>query len=498
MKKYLFYTFVFLATTTTVYGQNSTYSATVNSSSGQNYSVNIEIELTDIVPVQSSCDWGYNYDVAYDYDIQINGNNSNLYTLAGYLTCGSNPGIYFDLPNNGGSGSSVTQGNPWNSNSDCATATVASLMCDSISIQIEGPGIPNQFIALELNNNEDNGDDQDWGMDGNNADTTSFIGTTNANPLVLRTNNQERMRITEDGNIGIGIINPEKELDVEGDIRLSGDLTFKGYEDMQDTINRFLTIDKFGKTQVKSLNSLRDNMYTIDCYLTTDDSPVSRGVVGLTLPSWANRIADEKQILYTGLSCPTWVGIGTNLPETTLDVRGDGRFTFGLKVGNDFPAERTGLYIKNRGLGNNHMMFENLILVKDHDDRKLLQLNNDGLLRAREIKVDLDTWPDYVFHKDYPLMPLNEVKAFIDANGHLPNVSSAKEIEADGVNLGEAAKTSMEKIEELTLYVIDLDEKLENQELVLSKQQELLQQQQETIRLQQELILELKQLTNKK
>jgi hypothetical protein len=38
-------------------------------------------------------------------------------------------------------------------------------MCDSISIQIEGPGIPNQFISLGLNNNEDNGDDQDWGMD---------------------------------------------------------------------------------------------------------------------------------------------------------------------------------------------------------------------------------------------------------------------------------------------------------------------------------------------
>jgi hypothetical protein len=282
------------------------------------------------------------------------------------------------------------------------------------------------------------------------------------------------MRISEEGNIGIGIINPEKELDVEGDIRLSGNLTFKGYEDMQDTINRFLTIDKFGKTQVKSLNSLRDNMYTIDCYLTTDDSPVSRGVVGLTLPSWANRIADEKQILYTGLSCPTWVGIGTNLPETTLDVRGDGRFTSGLKVGNDLPIQRTGLYIENRGFGNNLLMFENLILVKDHDDRKILQLDNNGLLRAREIKVDLAAWPDYVFKKDYPLMPLNEVKKFIAKNGHLPNVPSATEIEADGVNLGEAAKTSMEKIEELTLYLLEINEKIENQDVVLKEQQKLL------------------------
>lgn len=80
---------LFSATTFT-FGQ-TIYSTSVNASGGENYSVNVSITPTAIVPVQSTCDWGYNYDVAYDYDIQIvGGNNPSLYTLAGYLTCGSN------------------------------------------------------------------------------------------------------------------------------------------------------------------------------------------------------------------------------------------------------------------------------------------------------------------------------------------------------------------------------------------------------------------------
>jgi methyl-accepting chemotaxis protein len=94
-------------------------------------------------------------------------------------------------------------------------------------------------------------------------------------------------------------------------------------------------------------------------------------------------------------------------------------------------------------------------------------------------------------------MPIDQLRTFINNNGHLPNVPSANEIETDGVNLGDAAKTSMEKIEELTLYLLEINDKVENQEEVLNEQSKLLEQQNETIRLQQELILELKNLTNK-
>jgi len=218
-------------------------------------------------------------------------------------------------------------------------------------------------------------------------------------------------------------------------------------------------------------------------------------IVAGTYADWGKRIEGLKSILYTGSDCPAWVGIGTDLPMTELDVRGAGRFTSGVKIGNE-TSINAGLYIENRG-GPYNFHFDKLILVKDALGRKILQLEENGLLRAREIKVDELNWPDYVFKKDYPLMPLNEVKSFIEIHGHLPNVPSAKEVQEDGVNLGEAAKTSMEKIEELTLYLIEINEKVENQEIVLSEQQKLLEQQKETIRLQQELIEELKQLTTK-
>ena len=157
MKTILLNIFTFFALSSTVLGQTLTYTTSVNSSPGQNYSVNISIVLKDIIPANNNCTYGYNYDVAFDYDIQIvsngngngNGNNSvSLNTLQGYLSCGTNQSIYFDLPNGGGSGSSVTQGNPWNNNSDCATSTVESLQCNIIDLHIQGPGIPNQYIIL--------------------------------------------------------------------------------------------------------------------------------------------------------------------------------------------------------------------------------------------------------------------------------------------------------------------------------------------------------------
>lgn len=70
-------------------------------------------------------------------------------------------------------------------------------------------------------------------------------------------------------------------------------------------------------------------------------------------------------------------------------------------------------------------------------------------------------WADYVFEKGYRLKTLPEVEAFIAENGHLPNVPSAREVESSGVNLGEIARIQQEKIEELTLYVINLSKEIE-------------------------------------
>lgn len=89
----------------------------------------------------------------------------------------------------------------------------------------------------------------------------------------------------------------------------------------------------------------------------------------------------------------------------------------------------------------------------------LLAVN--GLIHAKEVKVDLVGWPDYVFEKKYNLIPLNQLENKINMLGHLPNFPSAKDVENNGVNLGEMNKKLLEKVEELTLYIIQLNKEIE-------------------------------------
>ncbi|GGE18045.1 hypothetical protein [Sphingobacterium cellulitidis] len=84
----------------------------------------------------------------------------------------------------------------------------------------------------------------------------------------------------------------------------------------------------------------------------------------------------------------------------------------------------------------------------------------NGVIKAKEIKVVATGWPDYVFEPDYPLSPLPQVKMFIEENGHLPEVPSARTIENEGLSVGEMNKILIKKIEELTLHQIKLEERL--------------------------------------
>ncbi|NAS12390.1 malectin domain-containing carbohydrate-binding protein [Poritiphilus flavus] len=79
----------------------------------------------------------------------------------------------------------------------------------------------------------------------------------------------------------------------------------------------------------------------------------------------------------------------------------------------------------------------------------------DGHVRAREVRVDNDVWPDYVFEEDYELPSLEEVAKHIQQKGHLINIPSASEIETNGLELGEMNKLLLEKVEELTLYLLE-------------------------------------------
>jgi hypothetical protein len=70
-------------------------------------------------------------------------------------------------------------------------------------------------------------------------------------------------------------------------------------------------------------------------------------------------------------------------------------------------------------------------------------------------------WPDYVFAKEYKLMPLHEVEQHIKTNGHLPNMPSAAIIEKDGIPMGDIIIRQQEKIEELTLHLIEIKKEIE-------------------------------------
>ncbi len=88
-----------------------------------------------------------------------------------------------------------------------------------------------------------------------------------------------------------------------------------------------------------------------------------------------------------------------------------------------------------------------------------------GKVACEEVLVDMKAdWPDYVFKSDYNLKTLDEIKKHINEHGHLPNVPSAEEVEKNGLLLGNMNKILLEKIEELTLYILQQEERIKKLE----------------------------------
>jgi hypothetical protein len=97
------------------------------------------------------------------------------------------------------------------------------------------------------------------------------------------------------------------------------------------------------------------------------------------------------------------------------------------------------------------------------------KLSVNGKIRAREIKVETINWPDYVFAKDYELPSLEETEQYIKEKGHLPGIPSAEEVKVSGVDLGEMNTKLLQKIEELTLHLIEQQKRNELQVQTMQK-----------------------------
>ncbi|CAG2532863.1 hypothetical protein MAR621_03057 [Maribacter dokdonensis] len=94
-------------------------------------------------------------------------------------------------------------------------------------------------------------------------------------------------------------------------------------------------------------------------------------------------------------------------------------------------------------------------------DPDTFKLAVNGNVRTQEIRVETANWPDYVFRNDYQLPSLNTVKNFIEKRGHLPSIPPASELTREGLELGEMNKLLLQKIEELTLYILERENRIQ-------------------------------------
>ncbi|MDX1651088.1 MAG: bZIP transcription factor [Brumimicrobium sp.] len=309
-------------------------------------------------------------------------------------------------------------------------------------------------------NNNANGNALKWETQGNNADTSHFIGTTNPIPLKMRTNNTERMRITEDGKVGIGISNPLERFELQGNLKLTGDVVFSGYADPTDTLGKLLFVDENGKTYPKTLESLFDAIYTPiygDCNIDNDGNVIS--------PVWhngLNKIYNE---------CPINVGIRTDNPLFSLDVRGQLRSTQNIFLGtpalftfNDLArihvVNTISLAANNKG---DFLRFDEYVNGYNNDNLKtVFKVDQNGFVTARDVKVTLQDIPDFVFLPEYKLPTLEEQASFINKNGHLMRMPSEKQILDENIGLGKIAMANLQISEEQMLYIIELDKEVES------------------------------------
>jgi len=101
-----------------------------------------------------------------------------------------------------------------------------------------------------------------------------------------------------------------------------------------------------------------------------------------------------------------------------------------------------------------------------HPDQ-LLTVN--GTIHSKSVVVDLTIVPDYVFKPTYKLPTLDYVKNYVEKNSHLPEVPSEAEIKKNGLNVGEMNAILLKKVEELTLYMIEKDKQVNEQQAEINQ-----------------------------
>jgi hypothetical protein len=336
-----------------------------------------------------------------------------------------------------------------------------------------------------------------WAIAGNTGldPATNYVGTADAAALSLRTQGTERMHISKDGQIGIGLVPSSNDL-------LS--IENKNYHFSSAVISaipfgHLPTGDTYG-VYSKNANESNDTRYggyfesKGGQNLSTTGKNV--GVFGYASNSANSGIgiygkADNQALAgyFEGgnVKIDKKLNIGTsNIEAYKLDVynqitggMSSARFLFPQTNGKENfivlgkyvnPTDIIGAYIDATNAdkqlavyakGQGH--FTKSISVGSTEVVPAgYMVSVDGKIIAEELRIQNSTlWPDYVFATEYKLPKLSEVEQHILAKKHLPNVPSAAEVAENGIIVGDMQKTLLRKIEELTLYIIAQEKRIQ-------------------------------------
>ena len=289
-------------------------------------------------------------------------------------------------------------------------------------------------------------------------------------------------------NVGIGTDAPQVKLEV------------KGTGDQWILVNH----GNVGGLRIQSSNSDRVNVLYRE--LSTDFVTLRAGHDYGELKFIAGGANSERMRIDSDGN----IGIGTKDPQSRLDVQstqnGKSLRLLGDNLDLDFHIGHNGtshgFYWRYKGTGSgnlndlelwsNNQNGNDLMVYKVHQDGNIFfqqnlgigteslgshQLAVEGSIGAREIKVEVGpNWSDFVFYDEYKLRTLEEVEQHINEKGYLPEIPSKEEVTENGINLGEMNAKLLQKIEELTLYLIEQNKQNQAQQGQLKAQSEMIEQ----------------------
>ncbi|WP_057937330.1 hypothetical protein [Algoriphagus resistens] len=156
------------------------------------------------------------------------------------------------------------------------------------------------------------------------------------------------------------------------------------------------------------------------------------------------------------------IGIGTSSPAHKLHVVGSGRFNGSGSGYTEINSNANGQYIRQYANDGTTLSW----LIRGYADDGVQAIFRSGgiqihgTVKAKEVNVTTSGWVDYVFEDGYSLKTLEEVQEFYQSNGHLENIPTEKEVLKNGVNLSEMTVKLLEKVEELTIYLVEQNVKM--------------------------------------